>query len=100
MKFRLIDLLVQSINNQRDGFGRQSINVGRVSYHINSLDENTPTPVSEEEGGYVHYQERVEARKVRARSDSFKDHFSQATMFWNSMSVPEQEHIIVHLASR
>ncbi|MBU7592370.1 catalase [Metabacillus halosaccharovorans] len=81
-------------NNQRDGYGRQTINVGQVSYHKNSLAANTPDPASEEEGGYVHYQEKVEGRKVQSRSDSFKDHFSQATMFWNSMSEPEKEHII------
>ncbi len=81
-------------NNQRDGFSRQTINVGRVSYHKNSLAGNTPKPVSAEEGGYTHYQEKIDARKVRARSESFKDHFSQATLFWNSMSKPEKEHII------
>ncbi|WP_368659308.1 catalase [Metabacillus halosaccharovorans] len=81
-------------NNQRDGYGRQTINVGQVSYHKNSLAANTPDPASKEEGGYVHYQEKVEGRKVQSRSNSFKDHFSQATMFWNSMSEPEKEHII------
>ena len=81
-------------NNQRDGYGRQTINVGRVSYHKNSLAGNTPSPVSEAEGGYAHYEEKIDARKVRARSESFKDHFSQATLFWNSMSSPEKEHII------
>ncbi len=81
-------------NNQRDGFGRQTINVGKVSYHKNSLAANTPYTSSEDEGGYVHYQEKVEGRKVQRRSESFKDHFSQATMFWNSMSEPERKHII------
>lgn len=81
-------------NNQRDGFHRQTINLGKVSYHRNSLAGNTPEPASPEEGGYKHYQKKVEGRKVRARSDSFKDHFSQATLFWNSMSKPEKEHII------
>ncbi|KZZ84094.1 catalase [Bacillus sp. SJS] len=81
-------------NNQRDGYGRHTINRGQVAYHKNSLAANTPSPASAEEGGYVHYQERVEGYKIRARSDSFKDHFSQATLFWNSMSQPEKEHII------
>ncbi|WP_409273797.1 catalase [Neobacillus sp. SCS-31] len=81
-------------NNQRDGFGRQTINRGQVSYHRNSLAQNTPAPATAEEGGYVHYQEKVDGRKIRARSDSFKDHFSQASMFWNSMSPPEKQHII------
>ena len=62
-------------NNQREGYHRQTINVGKVSYHRNSLAGNTPTPVSPEEGGYEHYQEKVEGRKVRARSESFTDHF-------------------------
>ncbi|WP_079478539.1 catalase [Halobacillus salinus] len=81
-------------NNQRDGYGRHTINTGQVSYHKNSLSNNTPSPASEEEGGYAHYQEKVEGRKVRARSESFKDHFSQATLFWNSMSDHEKDHII------
>ncbi|PKR76880.1 catalase HPII [Halalkalibacillus sediminis] len=80
-------------NNQRDGYGRQTINRGQVSYHKNSLASNTPEPASVEEGGYEHYQEKVEGHKVRARSESFKDHFSQATLFWNSMSEPEKDHI-------
>ncbi|MGN7388061.1 catalase [Sporosarcina sp. SAFN-015] len=81
-------------NNQRDGYGRQTINVGQVSYHKNSLADNTPTVSSEEEGGYVHYQEKVEGRKIQARSESFADHFSQAKLFWNSMSIPEKKHIV------
>ncbi|RFA34268.1 catalase HPII [Virgibacillus dokdonensis] len=81
-------------NNQRDGYGRHTINVGQVSYHKNALAENTPYPVSPEEGGYEHYQEKVEGRKIRARSESFKDHFSQAALFWNSMSEIEKQHII------
>lgn len=81
-------------NNQRDGYGRQTINVGQVSYHKNSLASNTPSPVSEADGGYTHYQEKVEGHKVRARSDSFKDHFSQARLFWLSMTEIEKKHII------
>ncbi|MBB6693316.1 catalase [Cohnella xylanilytica] len=81
-------------NNQRDGYGRQTINRGAVSYRNNSLAGNTPAPVSEAEGGYVHYQEKIEGRKVRARSASFRDHFSQAALFWNSMSEVERKHIV------
>lgn len=81
-------------NNQRDGYGRQTINVGQVSYHKNSLADNTPSTSNEEEGGYVHYEEKVEGRKIQARSDSFKDHFSQAKLFWNSMSKTEKKHIV------
>ncbi|MCK6258236.1 catalase [Fictibacillus sp. KIGAM418] len=81
-------------NNQRDGMHRMTINQGPVAYHKNSLETNDPAPATEEEGGYAHYQEKVEGRKVQQRSDSFKDHFSQAKLFWNSMSEVEKQHII------
>lgn len=81
-------------NNQRDGYGRQTINIGKVSYHKNSLQNNTPFEVAPENGGYKHYEEKVEGRKIQARSDSFKDHFSQARLFWLSMTPIEQKHII------
>ena len=32
--------------------------------------------------------------RVRARAQSFSDHYSQATLFWKSMSAPEQDHIV------
>lgn len=81
-------------NNQRDGMHRMTINQGQTSYHKNSLNNNDPHEATEQEGGFVHYQEKVEGRKVRARSESFKDHYSQAVLFWNSMSDVEQKHMI------
>ncbi len=83
-------------NNQRDAFHRQSINKGRANYEPNSIDGGWPkeTPPAASGGGFESYPERMEGHKVRARSPSFGDHFSQATLFWNSMSAPEKEHII------
>lgn len=81
-------------NNQRDGYGRQTINRGRTSYFPNSLGAGCPMTAPENMGGYVHYQEKVDGHKVRERSESFKDHYTQATLFWNSMSEPEKQHII------
>ena len=81
-------------NNQRDGYHRMTIDREVVSYSPNSLQANSPEPATEAEGGYVHHQEKVEGKKVRERSASFNDHFSQATLFWNSMSGPEKQHII------
>ncbi|HJF31203.1 MAG TPA: catalase [Sporosarcina psychrophila] len=80
-------------NNQRNGYSRQRIDVGQVSYHKNSLADNTPSTSTAKEGGFVHYAEKVEGRIIQARSDSFKDFFSQARLFWNSMSPPEKQHI-------
>jgi catalase len=79
-------------NNQGAGFMQMAIPKGRVNYFPNSLAGNTPAPSPER--GYVHYPEHVEGPKVRGRGEKFFDHFSQATLFWNSMSEPEKEHII------
>ncbi len=86
--------LADSRNNQRDGFGRQTINRGRVSYHPNSLGGGCPFQALWSEGGFVSHAQPVEGTKIRERSESFRDHFSQARMFWLSMSVPEQNHIV------
>jgi catalase len=43
---------------------------------------------------FVSYTEKVEGRKIRERSESFSDHFSQATLFWNSMTSWEKQHIV------
>lgn len=79
-------------NNQRDGRMQMQIPTSKVNYYPNSLSEGQPAPSPTE--GFVHYQERVEGNKVRERSPSFKDHFTQATLFWNSLSMPEKEHAV------
>ena len=81
-------------NNQRDGFMRQEINPGRVSYGPNSLGDNLPAQATAAAGGYVSVPEPVDGPKVRARGASFFDHYSQARMFFQSQSEPEKQHII------
>lgn len=83
-------------NGQRDGMHRMTVDRGRAAYEPNSIDGGWPkeTPAGPEDGGFETYQERVEAHKVRERSESFSDHFSQATLFYRSMSHHEKEHII------
>jgi len=81
-------------NNQRDGHMRQAINTGKSSYHPNTTGDGDPIQAKAAEGGFVSHHERIDAQKVRARSQSFFDHFSQATLFYNSQSVPEKNHIV------
>jgi catalase len=78
-------------NNQRDGIHQMQINVGRASYEPNSLGGNFP---KESPAGFASFLERIEGDKRRVRADSFKDHFSQARLFWNSQSEIEKQHII------
>lgn len=85
-------------NNQRDGHMRQTINQGRTSYHPNTLGGGCPFQAKFSEGGFTSYAERIDAKKVRDRSASFRDHFSQATLFFNSQSDEEKTHIIEALS--
>ncbi|WP_029036866.1 catalase [Salinimicrobium xinjiangense] len=80
-------------NNQRDGFMRQTINKGNVNYEPNSTGGGCPFQVKMKDGGFVSHTERIDAHKIRARSKSFNDYFSQATLFWNSQTPPEQKQI-------
>jgi len=81
-------------NNQRDGYMRQTINRGKTSYGPNGIAANNPVQVKAADGGFTSYNERIDAKKVRARSRSFFDHFSQARLFLNSQSEAEKNHLI------
>ena len=81
-------------NNQRDGMHQMGIPVGRTSYDPNSLGGDAPKEVRVENGGFASYLERLEGDKRRVRADSFKDYYSQATLFWNSQSDVEKDHIV------
>ncbi|KYC90338.1 catalase [Heyndrickxia sporothermodurans] len=80
-------------NNQRDGMHQMTIHHGQTSYHRNGLNANQPQPVPVEKGGYEHYQEKVEGNKIRGRSESFLDFYSQAKLFYNSLAPYEQQHV-------
>ncbi len=81
-------------NNQRDGHMRQEINTGRVSYHPNSLGGGCPYQAKISEGGFSSFNERIDAHKIRGRSESFNDHFGQAKLFFNSQTPTEKSHIV------
>lgn len=81
-------------NNQRDGHMRQQINKGQSSYHPNSIGSGCPFQAGMMQGGFSSYAEKIDAKKVRERSRSFFDHFSQARLFFNSQSEPEKDHIV------
>jgi catalase len=80
-------------NNQRDGHMRQTINKGQTSYDPNTLANGCPFQAKAVDGGFTSYAERIDAKKIRARSHSFFEHFSQAILFYNSQSEPEKNHL-------
>jgi catalase len=79
-------------NFQRDGVRRMDVNKGRVNYEPNSL---AGEPQKEDPDRGFHSFPALDAGdKVRERSETFADHYSQARLFWRSMSDPEKLHIV------
>jgi catalase len=78
----------------RDGMHQSAIHTGTAAYHPNSIDDDEPKPADEKHGGYVQTPRVVEGEVVRGQPVSFDDHFSQATMFYRSLSAIEQAHVV------
>jgi catalase len=83
-------------NFQRDGIHRQAVPKGRVAYEPNSLDPAGPRESPERGFTTFAAQNATEEQgdKLRIRPERFADHYSQARMFFRSMSEPEQRHIV------
>jgi catalase len=86
--------IAQVHNNQRDGMHRQAIHRGRVSYEPNSLGGGCPFQAGTP--GFVSFPEPREEsdHKVRGKAERFADHYTQATLFWNSQTAVEKQHIV------
>ncbi|MBD9677832.1 catalase HPII [Pseudomonas sp. PDM18] len=82
-------------NNQRDGLHQHRVHKGRAAYEPNSIDGGWPkeTPAAARQGGFSSYHEPMTGTKVRVRADSFADHFTQAALFYHSLSEAEQGHV-------
>jgi catalase len=82
-------------NQNRDGFHQHRIPQGRVAYKPNSLGGGCPVTTPGAMGGFVHRMEQLTGKVVRKRSETFSDHYTQARLFWASMSPPEKEHLVL-----
>jgi catalase len=81
-------------SHQRDGAHRVTVPRGQVSYEPNTLGNGTEFRVDGGHQGYQGIEDKLEGAMVRRRSASFDDHFSQATLFWNSQGAAEKDHIV------
>jgi catalase len=80
-------------NNQRDGFHRQAIPRGRVAYEPNSLGGGCPFQAGAR--GFTSFPQTLRQEdKVRGKPEKFADHYTQATLFFESQSEVEKQHII------
>ena len=82
-------------NFQRDGHMQMEVPKGRVNYQPNSLQGNWPR--ESPRTGFRSFPEHITGDKLRARPESFADHFSQARQFFISQTKPEQDHIVAAL---
>lgn len=78
----------------RDGMHQSQIPSGVVAYRPNGLDGDNPQLADAKHGGYVPTPRPIEGTAVRAQPASFDDHFSQAAMFYRSLSPIEQQHMV------
>ena len=83
------------MNFQRDGHMQHNVPKGRANYEPNSLAEfgEIGGPRESAAQGFRTAPVPVGDTKVRVRSDSFADHYSQARLFFRSQSKPEQAHL-------
>ncbi len=80
-------------NNQRDGMHRQAIARGRVAYEPNSLGGGCPFQHGSARG-FTSFPQPIADDKVRGKPEKFADHYTQATLFFNSQSPVEKAHIV------
>ncbi len=87
----------------RDGYHQHAVHRGVAPYRPNSLDGGCPFTVGgtdddasvDPRGVFEDAAVTVPVgKKVRDQPASYDDHFSQARLFWESMSGVEKEHIV------
>jgi catalase len=87
------------MNFQRDGQMQMNVPKGRASYEPNSLnlhgEEAGPRecPVTGFSTVPGRAEDEEQGDKLRVRAELFADHYSQARLFWKSMTKSEQAHI-------
>lgn len=79
----------------RDGMHQTAVHGGTAPYHPNSLDGGCPFLAGQDVGAFVDVPEEIAAGiKERRNPASFDDHFSQARLFFRSLTPVEQDHVI------
>ncbi len=79
----------------RDGMHQGAVHAGAAPYRPNSLDGGCPFTAGSDDGAFIDVPVPVpSSSKVRQQPASFDDHFSQARLFFGSLSPVEQEHVI------
>jgi catalase len=78
---------------QQDGHMAMTNPKGRVNYEPNSWDGQGAGPRESPARGFQSYAAEEGGPKLRIRSETFADHYSQARQFYISQTAIEQHHI-------
>lgn len=78
----------------RDGMHQSADHAGVAPFKPNSLDGGCPFHAGADASAFIDFPQAVEAGpKERAHPATFSDHFSQATLFYRSLTPVEQAHV-------
>ncbi|MDY6055991.1 catalase [Micrococcus sp.] len=79
----------------RDGMHQTAVHRGVAPYRPNTLDGGMPFETPADGRPFIDHPQPIEAsaEKVREHAASFDDHFSQARLFFLSLSEVEREHV-------
>jgi catalase len=79
----------------RDGMHQQADHSGVAPYRPNSLDGGCPFHAGKDVGAFIDVPEELAASlKERRNPATFDDHYSQARLFFRSLSPIERDHVI------
>src|SRR5690606_6406182 len=80
----------------RDGMHQTAVHGGVAPYKPNTLDAGCPFVAGDAENAFIDVPSAIpaESRKAREAPVSFSDHFSQARLFWLSLTPEEQSHTV------
>ncbi|MDO5499846.1 MAG: catalase [Propionibacteriaceae bacterium] len=78
----------------RDGYHQQAVHAGVAPYRPNSLDGGCPFTAGDADAFIDVPQPVGQSRIVRESPATFDDHYSQARLFYRSLSPVEREHVI------
>lgn len=81
-----------AMNFQRDGHMQMAVPKGRVAYQPSMLDNAGPR--EDPDRGLRSFAAPTHGHKLRARSETFADHYSQARQFFFSQNAAEKRHIV------
>ncbi|HEY1429055.1 MAG TPA: catalase [Candidatus Tumulicola sp.] len=81
-------------NFQQDGHMATKNRSGRANYEPNSWGGEIGGPREDPNAGFQSVPVEVAGPKVRRRSETFADHYSQARQFYVSQTPHEQAHIV------